>query len=310
VKLKTIYWAVSTLLRYGWPKRLVTTYVGIGDELMVTAAFWELHQRKQGRGTWFMSRYPQLWQGSGIASSVLPWNPGFYRLVERLRVPVLPIGYCGASPNPEADCPLPGHAITNLCRQLGVSGSVDLKPHFVLSPSERKSGRHFAKQIAIQSSNAGGAHVIPLKKWPMENFQQVAEALTADGWGLVQLGSKDEPYIEGALDFRGKTTLREAASVLAHSQLFIGLAGGLMHLARAVDCPSVIIYGGREEPRMAGYSANINLVALPACAPCYLHNHCPEGLICMTMVGPEKVIAAARQRLAASGPLPTESVEL
>ena len=54
------------------------------------------------------------------------------------------------------------------------------------------------------------------------------------------------PPLKGALDLRGKTGLREAAAILSNSLVFIGQVGFLMHLARAVDCRSVIVYGGQR----------------------------------------------------------------
>jgi len=88
------------------------------------------------------------------------------------------------------------------------------------------------------------------------------------------------------------------------------VVGGLMHLARAADCPAVIVYGGREPVRLAGYSANINLVNQPPCSPCYLTTPCPYDLPCMKAVTPAEVLAAVEHQLARAKPLPVEYAEI
>ena len=69
--------------------------------------------------------------------------------------------------------------------------------------------------------------------------------------------------------------------IVVHPSSSLDLSAGVMHLARAVDCRSVIIYGGREHPSQSGYSANENLYWSGACAPCWLRNDCNYGRICM-----------------------------
>jgi ADP-heptose:LPS heptosyltransferase len=120
---------------------------------------------------------------------------------------------------------------------------------------------------------------------------------------VIQIGSADDPKLEGAIDMRGKTTFRQSAAILANSLTFIGLEGFLMHLARAVDCRSVIIYGGRVKPAQTGYVANKNLYSQVRCAPCWLRNPCDYDHKCMDMITSQQVIAAAAEQIAKYGTL-------
>jgi hypothetical protein len=301
----------SLLLRHGWPRRLVSTYVGLGDELMAAAALRELNRRGRGRGTWMLTRYPELWHSTRLKGTFLPWDARIVRLATRLRCPVIDLGYARYDAANDCDAPLPGHAIATLCRQLGVRGEVVLKPHLDLTATEREAGRRFERQLVVQSSAAGALIPVAVKSWPQDRWEQVVAALAGDGHQVIQLGSKREPALAGAHDLRGRTTVREAAAILANAQLFVGLVGGLMHLARSVDCPAVIVYGGREDPGLAGYSANVNLVNRPPCSPCYFRNHCPHELICMTAVSAGDVIVAARERLSRPAePLAVETISI
>jgi len=83
---------------------------------------------------------------------------------------------------------------------------------------------------------------------------RLARELARD-FKLVQLGTAADPALPVDKDLRGRTSLREAAAILAASEVFIGLEGFLTHLARAVDCPSVVVQGGRARPETFGYAA-------------------------------------------------------
>jgi ADP-heptose:LPS heptosyltransferase len=114
-------------------------------------------------------------------------------------------------------------------------------------------------------------------------------------------------------DLRGKTSLRESAAVLANSVLLLGQVGFLMHLARAVDRPAVIIYGGREKPWQSGYSCNTNLATEPYCSPCWRWNAChnPVERVCMRHVEVDDVVRAVRERAArADEPLGEDTDDL
>jgi ADP-heptose:LPS heptosyltransferase len=115
-----------------------------------------------------------------------------------------------------------------------------------------------ARQVVIQSSGLIARYPIRNKNWYAEGYQGVVSALR-DRYDFVQVGSAGDPLLDGALDLRGKTSLRETAAVLAGSLAFVGQVGFLMHLARAVDCRSVIVYGGRETPAQSGTPCNENL---------------------------------------------------
>jgi ADP-heptose:LPS heptosyltransferase len=78
--------------------------------------------------------------------------------------------------------------------------------------------------------------------------------------------------------------------------VFIGLEGGLMHLARAVGCRSAVIFGGRVHPSQIGYSSNESLYWDGACAPCWQRDNCDYDRICLGDISADMVIAAARRQ--------------
>ena len=91
----------------------------------------------------------------------------------------------------------------------------------------------------------------------------------------------------------------------------VGTVGFLMHLARAVECPAVIVYGGREAPWQSGYVSNLNIYSAVPCAPCWRWNSCDFDRKCMTDISVSDVVCAIRQMVNSSrGPLPVQTMEI
>ncbi len=286
-RLTGLAWAARVVLSAGGlPAIGMFCEGGLGDDLMCTVVAHELKKRGTGR-IWLFTAYPELAAGNADLIAV-PADFRLRRLCSLLGVPCVGVGYPGKPPR---------HISAMMCEAAGVRGEVELRPRLALSPEESRAGRVTARpQIALQTSNLAARFPIRNKLWHPERMQSVADALQ-DDFDLVQLGAVSDPPLHGALDLRGKTSVRQAAAVLAQSRLFIGLTTGLMHLARAVECRSVIVYGGREHPRQSGYSANENIHWEGPCAPCWERDACDFDRRCMRDIQPEPVIAAARRQL-------------
>jgi hypothetical protein len=283
-RLAGIAWASKIMFEAGGPPDLGIYFEGgIGDDIMCSAVSRELTKRGTKK-IWQFTSFPEIFAGNPDMIAV-PDDFRLHRLCGLFRVPCHNLGY---PQNP------PRHLIAMMCAKLGIEGEIELVPRVVLSEAERRSGRITTRpQIAIQSSSLAARYPSRNKLWPHEHFQTVANALTGE-FDLVQLGDVSDPQLHGAIDLRGKTTVRQAAAILSTSRVFIGLVNGLMHLARAVECRSVIVYGGREHPSQSGYSANENLYWDGACAPCWKSNACDFARVCMSEIMPEQVTAAVR----------------
>jgi ADP-heptose:LPS heptosyltransferase len=197
-----------------------------------------------------------------------------------------------------------------LCARAGITGRITLKPTFALTEQEQACGTFAENKVVIQSSGLAAIFPMRNKMWFPERFQGVVDHLRRD-IEFVQLGSAADPELNNVLDLRGKTSIRQSASILHHARAYIGTVGFLMHLARAVECPSVIVYGGREAPWQSGYTGNINLYNGLPCAPCWRWNSCDFERKCMTDIRIADVVRAMRSLLSTSrGPLPVDTDEL
>jgi ADP-heptose:LPS heptosyltransferase len=197
-----------------------------------------------------------------------------------------------------------------MCQKAGVTGTVSIRPYLFLKDAERTRGQLSKNQIAIQSSTRSAKTPLRNKEWLPERFQSVVNAFSGR-FQFIQLGSPADPRLDNVIDLRGKTTLRQAAAVISRSRLFVGLASGLMHVARAVDRPAAIVYGGRERPEISGYICNANVTTKAPCSPCWQRNHCNHNHICMTDIAPDRVIDAVEKILGDSeGSLAVEQIRL
>ncbi len=280
-----------------------------GDDLLCTAVLREYAQRG-GRDAWMMSDHPGLFENNPDVAQIVPVQSDFwdYALVRGL--PFRRLRYVENTPDGKGNVPPKRHIIAELCASAGLRGKVALRPWLALTEEEKARVQWAAPMVAIQSSGLAGKVPMLNKQWLPERFQQVVDALRGE-IAFVQVGSASDPLLEGARDLRGQTGIRETAAVLANCRLFVGNVGFLMHLARAVECPSVIVYGGREAPWQSGYSCNANLYSPVPCAPCWLFNDCDYEHRCMTMIGAGQVAAAIREALdRPRGPLAVDEHEL
>ena len=147
---------------------------------------------------------------------------------------------------------------------------------------------------------AGGA----TKCWPLEHWAGLVRKLkeAKPELKIVQLGSRNSRAIPGVdVDLVRRTSLTQAAWILKHAQAHIDGDSGLVHLARALHTPSVVLFGPTDD-QFFGYSQNANLTASGCCncwwsTPTWL-SRCPRGLSapeCMTAILPERVCTTAFQ---------------
>ncbi|MCX7887821.1 MAG: hypothetical protein N3B01_11295 [Verrucomicrobiae bacterium] len=305
--------AARWILRRGKPDVILHFLGGLGDELLLTCVARELRRRNPSVRIWQIGHAAELLQSNPDYALVLDsshWALRHSNLLVRWR---LVLRY-SEMPGPGREIPPREHILAVLCRKAGITGSVELRPWYHFRPSERTSGQVAPRQIAIQSVGRNTHETWMANKcWYHERFQTVVDAIR-DRWPgvvVVQVGVADDPPLRGVYDLRGKTTLRQTAAILANSLCFIGTSGLLVHLARAVECRSVVIYGGREHAWQSGYSCNENLETHLPCAPCWLWNDCDYGRECMRRISAEAVVTAVGRALSRTGePLVVDKAEL
>jgi hypothetical protein len=275
-------------LRYGSPDYVFSFKGGLGDELMCTIPL--KHLAASGKKVWFVTNHADLFENNPDVALVLSEEQA-----KKFKIKVTNLFYI-APPVDGKEIVPQHHIIKLLCNKVGITGaSVMLQPILKLTGSEISKGDYSKNCIVISTSGMSARHPMITKDWFIESYQAVVTTLI-NRYKFIQVGSIADPLLDGVVDMRGKLKIRETAAVLKNASLYIGQVGFLMHLAKAVNCLSVIIYGGREKPWQSGYSCNNNLFVDLECSPCWSYS-CHIDRECMKQITPEKVIAAVESLL-------------
>jgi len=268
---------------------LITDCAGMGDALMYGTIAHEL--KKRGAPIIEIhSAYAALYKGNpdiDIASS--SWERGEFLLKKLPKNKVILARYWfgeGSQPG--------NHILKILCEQAGISGEIDLRTYIHLTRNELEQVRHFMRDAMVIQSQGKLSWGIN-RNWYPDRFQKVVGHFKSS-LPIIQLGTCNDPFLSGCIDMRNRTSLRSAAAILYWSRCFVGQVGGLMHLARAVDTKSVIIYGGFETPWQSGYDTNINITSRVNCSPCWKIQECLPRK-CMDNISSKEVIEAVEQIL-------------
>jgi hypothetical protein len=288
-------WVWRVARERGRPEILIHFGTAPGDDLLCTIVVRELAGRGQKK-IWMMSNYPELFEGNADVAQVVPAEDRFQDYAILMCGKLQQLEYAPIDWEKDQSKPPGRHIIAELCVRAGINGSIAVHPHLHLSAAEKEKQAWAGDWIAIQSSGLAGRWPMRNKQWFPERFQQVVDRLK-DDFQFVQIGSQTDPLLQGTTDLRGKTSIRETAAILSNCRLYVGNVGFLMHLARAVECPSVIIFGGREAPWQSGYTCNINLYSDLPCAPCWLWNRCDYNHKCMDIISTDAVVAAIEEKL-------------
>ncbi len=145
------------------------------------------------------------------------------------------------------------------------------------------------------------------KRWRKEGFAEVSDRLAKEyNVRIIIIGGKRErdlaEKIKGlmkieAINLAGKTTLGELAALLEKSSLLITNDTGPMHLASAVKCPTVAIYGPGNWLRYGPYENRYKIVhSNLRCSPCNV-TRCKRNFLCMKLIKVSEVLRAAESLL-------------
>jgi ADP-heptose:LPS heptosyltransferase len=210
-------------------------------------------------------------------------------------------------PDPQLFIPWPehGHEIERclaLTDALGVPRQ-GLQMEFPVRAADRR------RLKALWPQHATGRYVVvhpgsqlPSRRWPVERFARVADALARAGHTVVVTGTAGEAGLAAALrrtcpapvvDLVGRTDLWTLGALLEGARLLVSNDTGVSHIAAALGTPSVVVALGGDVRRWAPLDRERHRVLwrdLP-CRPCG-HAVCPTAHEC-SAIGADEVLAAA-----------------
>jgi ADP-heptose:LPS heptosyltransferase len=309
---------------------ILTCGLSPGDITVLTAAVRELHQQFPGRyATDVRTSCGAIWEHNPYLTKLEDGDPG----VRRIAMHYDGQGGHSSWANIHRSNQQPAHFLHAYCEHLANSlGLPSLHPRefrgdIHLSQEEKSWMSQVEETLGRRTEfwivNAGGKRDYTAKIWPGEYFQEVIDR-TKDRICWVQVGEAGHfhPHLEGTLDLRGRTDLRQLIRLVYHAGGVLCGVTFLMHLAAAVERPPgvhglrpcVVVAGGREPPHWEAYPGHQflhTIGALPCCATggCWRSRALPlrdgskhdgslceypvDGFpLCMQLVTPDRVVDA------------------
>jgi len=175
-------------------------------------------------------------------------------------------------------------------------------------------GHEAEQRIAALGLPAAFVHMHPasrwtFKCWPAERNAQLADRLAGEGHPVVLTSAPNETaFIDEIigqaaskpLNLAGQLSLKELGALTARARLFIGVDSMPMHLAAAMETPTVALFGPSSEHEWAPWNVEHRVVtSTHSCRPCRVDG-CGGGKVseCLTLLPVDAVHAAARELLA------------
>lgn len=276
--------------------------MGLGGHLMWTATARELFKRTNLKCLPIETHSAAIRM---IDSPVFYNNPHFVQPGEKFEY-VIPLvlndpstNYCKKDTPTKATHRHDRHIIEQYCEQFGIQNP-DLKCEIFLSESEKI----FLDDFRLSFGNDEYIVIEPHTKdeytvnktYPFEKWQKVVDEISKYK-KIVQVGQKTDKVLKGCLDLTGKTSFREACSIISDSRLFIGPEGGLMHAANSVGIKSLIVITGFIHPRMTCYKENINIWIGKQHGPCGLKVECEKCKNECSEHNPDTIVELAKKEL-------------
>ncbi len=163
---------------------------------------------------------------------------------------------------------------------------------------DRTLKEHGLREFAILNPGAGWGS----KCWPAQSFGELAQRLAASGIASVVNYGPGEEALAAAVEEASKggaqrlsCSLSELIALTRRAALFVGGDTGPLHLAVAVNTPSVALFGPTDPARNGPYGGRAVVVRSPQSVTTYKRSkEFEEGLASITV---DEVLAAASQLL-------------
>ncbi len=200
--------------------------------------------------------------------------------------------------------------------QKALSSPELLKDAEKLGISRLNTGGEKGGNVPLIGFNPGAAFG-PAKRWPTGKFGQLADLIARhhgdSGCVILVFGTEaDRAAAEEiqqfsvrtpnhVLDLTGKTSLQQAISLIDACDAFVSNDSGLMHVAAALNTPTIAIFGSTDHIATGPYSDNAVILRREMeCSPC-LQSHCPkEHLKCLESISAVEVYEELMKILAKS----------
>lgn len=166
--------------------------------------------------------------------------------------------------------------------------------------------------ISLDSPVVGlcpGAEFGPSKRWPEQHYAKVANEMIKQGFQVCLFGSAKDRVVTEQIknqvdsdqqdkvhNLAGSTNLIEAVDLLANCEIVVSNDSGLMHVAAAVGCKVVAVYGSTSPKYTPPLAGSVEIVSTDIeCRPCFERECEFSHMKCLTELTPESVLLSIKK---------------
>ncbi|MCW8996845.1 MAG: lipopolysaccharide heptosyltransferase II, partial [Psychromonas sp.] len=149
-----------------------------------------------------------------------------------------------------------------------------------------------------------GAEFGPSKRWPEAHYAEVANEMIKQGYQVCLFGSAKDKIVTEKIknlvaaenrhqvyNLAGSTNLVEAVDLLAACQTVVSNDSGLMHIAAAVGCRVVAVYGSTSPKYTPPLATAVEIVHTDiSCRPCFKRSCEFSHMKCLTELPARQVL--------------------
>jgi ADP-heptose:LPS heptosyltransferase len=114
----------------------------------------------------------------------------------------------------------------------------------------------------------GGSSHRPEKRWPVDNYAELARILYGRGYDIVIIGGVAETPLAHAIqrvaprsrDLTGRTDFAKIAILGARAALAIGNDTGPLHLAAAAGAPTLVLFSSASDPALTAPRGKVTIL--------------------------------------------------
>ena len=232
------------------PRILVEINWRLGDEIMALPIYEALKKRHPAAQVDVLCNYPELLDDNPYVDAVNPVTPSVDRYYLLRGAPR--DAYRVEHYAQQADVPVP-----------------DARPALYYKDWDSPLLDELAPGDAPVVAVAAGASW-ETKRWPKERWRALCDRITESGSRLMVLGQGEDESLGIGTDYVGRTSVREAATLLHRADVLVSNDSGLMHLSLAAGTPVVALFGPTDPAILIRNEARLHALENErACAGCW-----------------------------------------
>jgi ADP-heptose:LPS heptosyltransferase len=195
---------------------------------------------------------PPAWSGIALGCSLPHKNPlrNQMHTLERQADQLMYAGIWPDAPTAPGTAPTPDLSWVwkNTPAAQAVAGAVKSRPYVIFVP--------------------GASARRPEKRWPVENYAELARILYARGFDIVIIGGVQESALAHAIqrvaprarDLTGRTDFARIAVLGARASFAIGNDTGPLHLAAAAGAPTLVLFSKASDPTLTAPRGKVSII--------------------------------------------------